>query len=145
MKKRLVPIGLIFILVLLLGGLLYAGIKNSDSNIEDVSEQPELQVGKSESFGIDTPAVAPTATSLKVGSRYRVVEVLKKAYALNGIKYDMGTFVEEYKTTIIRGYCIDPGWKIPEAERVYILKSGGILVPKKDQVDRPLQRFIIIK
>jgi hypothetical protein len=145
MKKRVWIPALVVLSIIIVLGLLYLGNKNSDvvSTDEPQSVQQDLE-GESESSVIPTnsPTIAPL---IKVGSRFRVIEVRKNAYSLNGYTYDLGIFVEEYKDTQIQGYCIDPGWRIPETERVYILKRGGLLVPKKDSVDHPLQRFIIIK
>ena len=76
---------------------------------------------------------------------WKVTKIRTQGYELNGQFYDLATFLRIDGLDTAKGYCLNPGWIIPEIGTEYILTAEGIFVPLHESVAQSLQRFSRIR
>lgn len=63
-------------------------------------------------------------------------------YELGGQRYNLATFTRIDSQDTAQGYCINPGWDIPDGGREYLLNGGGTFVPFQQSGDHSLKSFL---
>jgi hypothetical protein len=75
---------------------------------------------------------------------WKVTKIINLGYELGGQRYDLAAFTRIDDQATGQGYCINPGWAIPELGTEYLLNAEGIFVPVYEPDAYPLQRFLKI-
>ncbi|MBN2149199.1 MAG: hypothetical protein JW726_17565 [Anaerolineales bacterium] len=76
---------------------------------------------------------------------WKVTNISVLGYKLGGQRYDLVTFTHLDGQATAQGYCINPGWAIPELGVEYLLNAEGIFVPLHQSNTHPIQRFLKIR
>ena len=76
---------------------------------------------------------------------WKVTKIRTQGYELNGQFYDLATFLRIDGLDTAKGYCLNPGWIIPEIGTEYMLTAEGIFIPLHEAVAQSLQRFSKIR
>ena len=88
------------------------------------------------------PQFEPETIFISVSEQnWKVTKIDTSGYALNGQYYDLATFTRLDGQITVQGYCINPGWDIPDIGAEYSLSPEDIFVPLYEQIGDPLQRF----
>lgn len=137
--KRIIWIVSAVIIFLLVACGAFLWIRNSSRlPVEPMSSSPQI---------LATPAVfpvvqlTPTQPALAPGDVWMVVRVGPEFVKKNGYKYMIAVFSNQNVPSLtISRMCGAPGWPAPEAQHLYLMNYGGVLVPIEG-IDSPLQRF----
>jgi len=76
---------------------------------------------------------------------WKVTKIDNLGYELSGQRYDLATFTRINSQDTAQGYCINPGWDIPDIGTEYVLTAGGTFVPLQESEADPFQRFLKIQ
>jgi hypothetical protein len=76
---------------------------------------------------------------------WKVTQILNQGYELGGQRYDLAVFTRLDGLATGQGYCINPGWAIPELGTEYLLTAEGIFVPVVQSDAHPIQLFSKIR
>ena len=76
---------------------------------------------------------------------WKVTKIKILGYELGGQHYDLATFTRLDGQDTVQGYCINPGWDIPDIGTEYLFTAGGTFVPLQEPKADPFQRFLKIQ
>jgi hypothetical protein len=76
---------------------------------------------------------------------WKVTNIIVQGYELDGHRYDLAAFTRIDGQATGQGYCINPGWDIPEPGTEYLLNEKGIFIPLYQSDAHPIQRFSKIR
>ena len=76
---------------------------------------------------------------------WKVTKIKILGYELGGQHYDLATFTRLDGQDTVHGYCISPGWDIPEIGTEYLFTAGDTFVPLQEPKADPFQRFLKIQ
>jgi len=79
-------------------------------------------------------------------SLYRLDGIEKRAYALRGLRYDVGFFTNiEDESISLLAHCMQPNNAIPEIGSRFRLNEWGVLTPIDEPIFNSIQRFNLIR
>ena len=76
---------------------------------------------------------------------WKVTKIINQGYEVSGQRYDLAEFTRIDGQATAQGYCINPGWAIPELGTEYLLNAEDIFVPLYPSDTHPIQRFSYIR
>jgi hypothetical protein len=97
-------------------------------------------------YSIRLPIVLSGSGSSPVSVQiWKVTKIHTQGYELGGQRYDLATFTRIDGQDTVKGYCINPGWDIPDIGTEYLLTAGGTFVPLQEREAHPFQSFFKIQ
>ena len=93
-------------------------------------------------YSISFPMIRSGSESEQI---WKVTKIDNLGYELSGQRYDLATFTRINSQDTAQGYCINPGWDIPDIGTEYVLTAGGTFVPLQESEADPFQRFLKIQ
>ena len=97
-------------------------------------------------FLINLPVILSGSGPISASEQtWKVTQIVNQGYELDGQRYDLAVFTRLDGLATAQGYCINPGWDIPELGTEYLLNAEGIFVPLHPSDAYPIQRFLKIR
>jgi hypothetical protein len=97
-------------------------------------------------YSIRLPVILSGSGSTSVSEQIWIVtKIHTQGYELGGQQYDLATFTRLDGQDTVKGYCINPGWDIPDIGTEYLLTVGGTFVPLQEREAHPFQSFLKIQ
>lgn len=93
-------------------------------------------------YSISFPMIRSGSASEQI---WKVTKIDNLGYELSGQRYDLATFTRIDSQDTAQGYCINPGWDIPDIGTEYVLTAGSTFVPLQESEADPFQRFLKIQ
>lgn len=96
------------------------------------------------------PTSAPTSVRLPViqstsAPVWKVKKIKSLGYQLGNSRRELAIFIRSSDQVTVQGYCLNPGWDVPEIGAEYSLNDNDIFVPLHEAKPNTVQRFQRIK